>query len=216
MASYTSPTLTGYNQNPPPDDGSEQASNEVTWDTIKTKLPDPIKNYAEAIDSAATTAFTTIDGQIANWSQFVNPSDGSLSLSSTVLSLGLGLTEDTWQGVGPTGSGETNIWAALDSIPTDVDWIEVLINTTTTSGSDTVEVNVHARADGSTAAIDGTTLCHRLRSGSSGSGGTADAGGTTVAKINVASRVFDIARNSVNVSGLTIVLYLRGYGYNTP
>lgn len=61
MASYTSPSISGYNSNPPSDDGTESTANRVDWDTIKTKLDDPIKSYAEAIDSATTTAFSTYD-----------------------------------------------------------------------------------------------------------------------------------------------------------
>lgn len=55
--SYTKPTLAGYNANPPPDDGSEVAANEVRWDTHKTKLGDPLKNYADAINQAVKDAF---------------------------------------------------------------------------------------------------------------------------------------------------------------
>lgn len=61
MASYTSPSISGYNSTPPSDDGSETSSNEIDWSTIKEKLADPVKTYADAIDSAATSAFTTLD-----------------------------------------------------------------------------------------------------------------------------------------------------------
>lgn len=63
MASpYTSPDISGYNDNPPPDEGSTTEANRVKWSTIKTKLTDTIKTYAEAIDTAVTSAFTKIIG----------------------------------------------------------------------------------------------------------------------------------------------------------
>lgn len=57
--SYTKPTLAGYNANPPPDDGSEVAANEVRWSTHKTKIGDPLKNYADAINQGVEDAFAS-------------------------------------------------------------------------------------------------------------------------------------------------------------
>lgn len=54
---YTQPTISGYNSSPPPDDGSTGALNEIKWATHKTKLSDPVKNYADAINSNITLAF---------------------------------------------------------------------------------------------------------------------------------------------------------------
>ena len=49
---YTTKTISGYNQSPPPNDGTQVASNQVTWDKHKDKLTDPIKTLAEAINTA--------------------------------------------------------------------------------------------------------------------------------------------------------------------
>lgn len=57
MAIYTEASISGYNSNPPPDDGSEVSSNEITWDKHKSKLADPIKTLAESINDNAATAF---------------------------------------------------------------------------------------------------------------------------------------------------------------
>lgn len=54
---YSQPTLSGYNSSPPADDGSEVSANEVTWSKHKDKLGDPLKNFAQAIDSAVLAAF---------------------------------------------------------------------------------------------------------------------------------------------------------------
>ena len=57
---YTEPSISGYNDTPPSDDGANTAANEVTWSGIKTKIGDPVKTYAAAISSAVSTAFGKI------------------------------------------------------------------------------------------------------------------------------------------------------------
>ena len=54
---YTAPSISGYNSSPPSDDGANTAANEITWAHHKDKLGDPLKNYADAISSAITSAF---------------------------------------------------------------------------------------------------------------------------------------------------------------
>lgn len=59
---YSQPTLTGYNSNPPSDDGSEVSTNQVSWAKHKDKLADPLKTFAQAVDSNVATAFGKIFG----------------------------------------------------------------------------------------------------------------------------------------------------------
>lgn len=54
---YATVTVSGYNASPPADDGSTSASNQVKWDTIKTKLPDPLNTALAAINSGLVSAF---------------------------------------------------------------------------------------------------------------------------------------------------------------
>ena len=54
---YSGPTLTGYNATPPSDDGSETANNTVEWAKHIGKIGDPLKTYAQAVDSAVSSAF---------------------------------------------------------------------------------------------------------------------------------------------------------------
>ena len=44
---YTPVTVTGYNANPPPDDGSDVPQNEIVWAGIKEKLGDPVKDAVD-------------------------------------------------------------------------------------------------------------------------------------------------------------------------
>jgi hypothetical protein len=61
-APYTEQSASSYNANPPADDGSESTENQINWSTIKTKLSDPVKTLAEAIDDAVLAAFGKIIG----------------------------------------------------------------------------------------------------------------------------------------------------------
>lgn len=62
MAIYTSQTISGYNASPPPDDGTQVTANKITWSGQKTKLADPIKTLAEAINTELVAAFGKVYG----------------------------------------------------------------------------------------------------------------------------------------------------------
>lgn len=53
---YGSQSQSGYNASPPSDNGAATESNKVKWSSIKTKLSDPLKTLAEAINTALVTA----------------------------------------------------------------------------------------------------------------------------------------------------------------
>jgi hypothetical protein len=57
-APYSSQPISNYNANPPSDDGSATTLNQMTWASLKTKLPDPIKVRTDNMDSALVIAFT--------------------------------------------------------------------------------------------------------------------------------------------------------------
>ena len=63
---YTPQTIADYNLNPPSDDGSQTPANQLTWAKHKTKLADPIKTLAEAIDTQLQTAFGKVQGGITS------------------------------------------------------------------------------------------------------------------------------------------------------
>lgn len=55
---YISQTISGYNPDPPPDDGTQISTNIATYDQIKTELVDPVKTLAQAVNSATSAAFS--------------------------------------------------------------------------------------------------------------------------------------------------------------
>jgi len=58
--SYTKPSVSGYNTSPPSDDGTVSEDNKIKWSTIKTKITDPVKVYADALGSASETAWNEL------------------------------------------------------------------------------------------------------------------------------------------------------------
>ena len=81
---YTSVSISGYNDNPPADDASEVADNQVEWAKHKTKLGDPVKNLSESINTNALSAF----GKTINTdSDQSNAMGGSLAYTSSELTI---------------------------------------------------------------------------------------------------------------------------------
>lgn len=56
-AKYSNQATSGYNATPPADDGSQVASNLITWAGIKNKIGDVLKTFGEAINTALVAAF---------------------------------------------------------------------------------------------------------------------------------------------------------------
>lgn len=63
-ALYSGTSVSGYNANPPSDDGTQIATNQIGWNaTIKAKIGDPLNTAIVAMDSNVTSAFgKTISG----------------------------------------------------------------------------------------------------------------------------------------------------------
>ena len=307
MASYTSPTLSGYNANPPPDDGSQTGDNEVAWSKHTDKIGDPLKNFSEAIDTATTTAFTTIDAQLLTDSNkyavdsgaadayvvtlspaltaysaghvvrmkasnantgastinvnglgaksitttsitaltanrivangvytfvydgtqyqlqeptftrntFVNVGTGEPAVSLTNLGFTqVTISASTWEGVGPTASGETNIWTALDSVPSNANWVECWIEGDCSNTGLSSNLDVFVRSNGSSATFDASTKIHSQQNTTVASGSTTtQIVASSFIKIPVVSQVFDIAVQG-GYTTMVLTLRLTGYGYN--
>lgn len=59
MTVYTTQAIASYNASPPSDDGAQTESNRGTWDGVKTKLSDPVKTLAEAINTQLIEVLNT-------------------------------------------------------------------------------------------------------------------------------------------------------------
>jgi hypothetical protein len=96
---YSGVSITGYNSNPPADDGSQTEANRVKWATIKTKLNDPVKERTDDMDTALIAAFGKIDAGVT-----------STSISYTVLSTDQGkLVRATNSGITITTPDATDV-----------------------------------------------------------------------------------------------------------
>lgn len=203
--SYTPPTISNYNDDPPPDDGSETVENEVKWSIIKTELTDPIKNYADAINSAVTSSYV-------NTAVHVNNANGNSNVSDTVLIVSTQVTVDAWESVGPTATGADNAWTAMDGLPSGIDWIEAKIRASAAVGGTQVACLVYARDGQSSAGIGPENTVAEISYSDTVS--NAKVVTTTVhVKIPVdSSKHFDI--HWADSGSGTVTMYLTGYGYN--
>lgn len=61
---YSPVTITGYNSNPPPDDGTQVAANEIVWANIKAKLSDPLKTAIDAMQTAIDNIIDSLEANI--------------------------------------------------------------------------------------------------------------------------------------------------------
>jgi len=95
---YLGITSSGYNAGSPPDDGTQVASNLVTWAGVKTKLADPIKTLADAENTALVSvldlsarAISTPDTAVAtdHWRTLQVTGSTTITLSSAA-SMGAG------------------------------------------------------------------------------------------------------------------------------
>lgn len=148
---------------------------------------------------------------------FVNNANGNPSASDTSFNVGQRVALSTWESIGPTGSGADNEWAALDSVPSGVDWVELFIHT---KGDETVQPNLslslqmYMRRTGSAEGVSFPNLVADIwvRTNSSG-----DGGGTSlsVRKIPVdGSRRFDLHWMNNGFTGVGATLVLTGWGSN--
>ena len=65
---YTAVSISGYNASPPPDDGTRDSTNQLTWAFHTAKIGDPLKTGVEGVDTNVSAAFgdlvmTTDPGQ---------------------------------------------------------------------------------------------------------------------------------------------------------
>jgi len=187
-------------------------------------------NGAETIDGSATFQlgqFDVIVLQINNagtgWSLigsanispvFVNDSNGGPVVSETTVDFdaqeGLG-----WVSVGPTGSGATVTWTALDAVPLSADWLQLKVRwSVVRTGTTDMLVTMSARKNGTSPSAEAARIVYTL--GAASVGGDATSGGVTYPKIQVdAANIFEVGvtYGTTPTTGFFVGM-LAGYGSN--
>ena len=178
-------------------DEDDMASNSAT----KLATQQSIKAYVDATGAAKAT--------------FANNANGNPNISDTLFVVDTSITKGVWETVGPTTPGTAdNIWSALDSVPTDVDWIEINIVMTSIGGaaSSVLGSILYATDSGSTEANTAANMIATAGDLSDASGG-ANGRSVASAKIPVTALTFRM-RWSSTFNTDTINIILVGYGYN--
>lgn len=93
------------------DSGVASAPFDNVTSNLETQLVDFVDTSAAVANHVRAGNFFLNNGEVA----------------ATAFDLGL-ITEDTWESVGPTGSGADNIWTALDVLPSTARALIVMVN----------------------------------------------------------------------------------------
>jgi hypothetical protein len=157
----------------------------------------------------------------ANSEAFVTNANGGPNISATPIEITAVVAQDIWKSIGPTGSGADNIWGALDSVPSGVDWIRVRVsseaNATTSSSGSACYLNLSTRKTGSTQGYGEPGLNIAGLKAIVDSSGKAIAKTTTEMTLPVDSaRRFDVHwyKDMFGFQVSYFALTLVGYGYN--
>lgn len=125
-----------------------------------------------------------------------------------------------WESVGPTGSGATNIWTDLNSVPATAKAIIVFVRGSVDDGAAasairTAQYSLYARKNGSSAANGNATEIQRVGGIIDMNAATVDSAtwdGTTEVTIPVAATAkFDLYFNRSAGTSSTCVMFLKGW-----
>ncbi|MCK5127589.1 MAG: hypothetical protein KAR42_15135 [candidate division Zixibacteria bacterium] len=150
---------------------------------------------------------------------FANNANGNPNISDVLLDVDGVVAESAWESVGPTGSGADNPWSAMDTVPSDADWVEIRVRLLSgeTGGTpfNSLTTTLYARKTGGSQGV-GTdneigTIFAQLNSNGSCSGS-----GTNKDTVGVDSSLhFDLHWTSTFTTTIDISLVLVGWGFNT-
>lgn len=127
---YTSVTVTDYNLNPPPDDGTQAPANALTWAKHKQKIGDPLKTAVEAVNTNVVAAVAKLVG--------------GAGITSTAISYTV-LASDQSKLIKVTGSGVTITTPAAATVTSP--FLFAVLNTS--GGNITIDGNGSETIDGS-------------------------------------------------------------------
>jgi hypothetical protein len=127
------------------------------------------------------------------------------------------VAQSAWESIGPTGSGATNIWTTMDSVPDGADWVVLRIVGDTASlaytAHDQIIVNAFARMTGTALTPTGYT---QIAAGVAitDADGYGEAFCNTVHPVPLdANKRFDLYWGG-NGETSSMAMYLVGYGFN--
>jgi len=81
---YSSQSISGYNNAPPSDDGTQSEANKVKWSTIKSKLADTLKTFAENINTAIANALDySTNTQATNYTTVAGDHDKVIQVTAS-------------------------------------------------------------------------------------------------------------------------------------
>lgn len=204
--SYTEVTISSYNANPPTDDGSTGASNEITWAGIKTKLGDPINTAFASVNTNVASACGTLDSGITAQEAAVAAIEADLTGYETALYAPAGTRMPFGQTAAPT------LWT---KDTTHNNKAMRLVTGTVSSGGSTAFTSIFASRTLTTAEMPAHT--HTFSDSSSAISfdrtswvtnvttdtNTFDGSGNTEAYLNSLAESFDEVDASVSFSGTT-------------
>ena len=168
--------------------------------------PDAGDDCARKADVDAIGALGTFVNSV-----FGYPNVSEITITPTEL-----IENYAYESIGPTGSGATNEWAALDVVPSDVDWIEVSIIGWGRDGTyGDRSMSVRARAGQTSISFSGFTNMVYYANAYIDSSGKGSDGKLITGKIPVSSRIFTVGWSS-DFTTNSIIFLLTGYGYNRP
>ena len=127
-APYATVAISGFDTNPPVDDGSTTEANRVKWSTIKTKLASPVKDRTDTMDARIITAFAKVMGGAGVTATAISYQVISTDQGKLVRSTGSGITITTPDA---TDVGSPFVWAFTNDSGGD--------NTVDGSGSQTID-----------------------------------------------------------------------------
>lgn len=133
--------------------------------------------------------------------------------NSTSINISGSITKNTFETIGPTGSGATNIWTALDDLPANATGVMITVTSQVeaNAASLTYEAPIRVRGTGSISAGNNTLI--------SNAGGRVSAGGDLEKSTSVNStfvvldgnNTFELQWNDTNVTFNTSIMYLNGF-----
>ncbi len=140
----------------------------LTAQTVNSSTVDAttleINNVAVTATAAELNVMDDSAQAVANYQTYKRVFLQSDGAGPSAFDVDSNITESTWESVGPTGSGATNIYTGMDAIPAGATFAVFLANLlATSSGAGIVVISLYARAAGSASSVSNSSLAARFQ-----------------------------------------------------